>query len=206
MAEASLHHPQQAFDHPSLRYEQKREPEDIHLNEPRPRRPSAASSFHSLASSSSASHFHDDSPDTSAEGQNSFLAQRAALAPTSNSEGFLVGFSPTLPPALVRWADLITLLLDRELTSYLLRSRARPGADSPRSCNAAAATARLPSGHLIADMADSIAGEACSRAHFLHLFVALTSFCQHDSKGIPARIRLRLRQPSSSTLPRWQVN
>ncbi len=98
-----------------MRYEQKTEPEDIHLSEPRPRRPSAASSFHSLGSSSSVSHFHDESPDTSAESQNSYLAQRAALAPTSNSEGFLVGFSPTLPPALVQWADLITLLLDREL-------------------------------------------------------------------------------------------
>lgn len=119
MAEANLHPPQQAFEHSSVRYEQRREPEDIRLSEPRPRRPSAASSFHSLASSSSASHFYDDSPDTSAEGQNSFLGQRAALAPTSNSEGFLVGFSPTLPPALVRWADLITLLLDRELTFYL---------------------------------------------------------------------------------------
>ena len=132
MAEANLHHPQQAFEHPSVRYEQKREPEDFHLSEPRPRRPSAASSFHSLASSS-ASHFHDDSPDTSAEGQNSFLAQRAALAPTSNSEGFLVGFSPTLPPALVRWAGLITLLLDRELP-FCPDVRAlehAPDADSP---------------------------------------------------------------------------
>ncbi|GAA5885951.1 hypothetical protein JCM3774_005581 [Rhodotorula dairenensis] len=106
---------------------------DVQLSMPRPRRASAASSFRSLASSA-ASQWYDDSPETSAEGQyNSALFQRAALLSTNDSDGFLVGLAPGQPQALVPWADLVTLLIDP------------------------AATARLPAGHLIADVADSIA-------------------------------------------------
>ncbi|GAA5990042.1 hypothetical protein JCM10908_005794 [Rhodotorula pacifica] len=109
--------------------------DDFHLNMPRPRRASAASSFRSLASSTQ-SQWYEDSPGTSAEGQNSdnsMTCQRAALLPTSDSGGFLVSLAGGQPQALVRWGDLITLLLDP------------------------ATTARLPSGHLIADAADNIA-------------------------------------------------
>ncbi|BGP56601.1 hypothetical protein JCM8202_000213 [Rhodotorula sphaerocarpa] len=102
------------------------------LSMPRQRRPSIASSFHSVASSTQSQWFA-DSPGTSAEDQNAYApCPRGALTPGGDADGFLVAV-PGSASAVVRWADLVTLLLDP------------------------ATTARLPAGHLVLEIAEGIA-------------------------------------------------
>lgn len=99
------------------------------LSMPRQRRPSIASSFHSVASSTQSQWFA-DSPGTSAEDQNAYApCPRGALTPGGDADGFLVAV-PGSASAVVRWADLVTLLLDRESHGWCDLRLALPSACS----------------------------------------------------------------------------